>query len=82
MTQSYNNNYEVFGPLRVSESHSTTRKAATVEKVMESVNQAVSSSHIWSESIINKSLGGFHLARQNLMERTGLDLMCIVMIRQ
>ena len=26
---------------------------------------------------INKSLGGFHLARQNLMELTGLDLMCI-----
>ena len=30
----------------------------------------------------NKSLGGFHLARQNLMELTGLDLMRIVMIRQ
>ena len=29
-------------------------KAATVEEVIESVNQAVSSSYIWSESIINK----------------------------
>ena len=29
-------------------------KAATAEKVTESVNQAVSSSCIWSESIINK----------------------------
>ena len=32
--------------------------------------------------IRNKSLGGFHLARQNLIELTGLDLMRIVMIRQ
>ena len=29
-------------------------KAATVEKVIELVNQAVSSSYIWSESIISK----------------------------
>ena len=42
---------EVFGPLRVSESQSTTRKAAAVEKVIESV---VSSSYLWSESIITK----------------------------
>ena len=35
------------------------------------------------KTIINsKSLGGFHLARQNLIELKGLDLMCIVMIRQ
>ena len=44
---------EVFDPLRISESQSTTRKAAAVEKVFESVNQAVSSSNICSESIIN-----------------------------
>ena len=30
----------------------------------------------------NKSLGGFHLARQNLMELTVLGMMHIVMIRQ
>ena len=41
-----------FGPLRVSESKSMRRKAATIEKVIESVKQAVSSSYIWSESII------------------------------
>ena len=51
---SYNNGCEVFSPLRVSESQSRTRKTATIEKVIESVNQAVSSSYIWSESIINK----------------------------
>ena len=44
-----NNSCEVFGPLKVSESQSTTRKATAVEKVTESV---VSSSYIWSESII------------------------------
>ena len=43
-----------FGPLRVSESQSTRRKAAAIEKVIESVKQAVSSSYSWSESIINK----------------------------
>ena len=42
-----------FGPLRVSESKSMRRKAATTEQVIESVKQAVSSSYIWSESIIN-----------------------------
>ena len=31
---------------------------------------------------LNKSLGGFHPARQNLMELTVLGLMLIVMIRQ
>ena len=30
----------------------------------------------------NKSLGGFHLARQNLMGPTGLGLMRVVIIRQ
>ena len=45
------NSCEVFGPLRVSESQSTTRKAAAVAKVAESV---VSSNYIWSESIITK----------------------------
>ena len=44
-----------FGPLRVSESKSMRRKAATIEKVIESVKQAVISSYIWSESIINKT---------------------------
>ena len=43
-----------FGPLRVSESKSMRKKAATIEKVIESVKQVVSSSYIWSESIINK----------------------------
>ena len=43
-----------FDPLRVSESKSMRRKAATIKKVTESVKQAVSSSYIWSESIINK----------------------------
>ena len=43
----------------------------------------------WDDDVIkdlelrfNKSLGGFHLARQNLMELTVLGLMRIVMIRQ
>ena len=44
----------LFGPLRVSESKSMKRKAAAIGKVIESVKQAVSSSYIWSESIINK----------------------------
>ena len=35
-----------------------------------------------AEYFINKSLGGFHLARQNLMKLTGLGLMRIVIIRQ
>ena len=43
-----------FCPIRVSESKSMRRKAATIEKVIESVKQAVISSHIWSESMINK----------------------------
>ena len=44
-----------YGPLSVSESKSMRRKAATIEKVIESVKQAVSSSYIWSESIINNT---------------------------
>ena len=43
-----------FGPLRASGSKSMRRKAATIEKVIESVKQAISSSYIWIESIINK----------------------------
>ena len=43
-----------FGPLRAPKSKSMRRKAATIEKVIESVKQAVSSSYIRSESIINK----------------------------
>ena len=35
-----------FGPLRVSESQSMRRKAATIEKVIQSAKQAVSSSYI------------------------------------
>ena len=47
---SHKNNCEMFGPLRVSES----RKAATVERVIKSVNQAVSSNYIQRERVINK----------------------------
>ena len=43
------------GSLRVSESQSTRRKAVTIEKVIESVKQAVSSSYIQSESIMKKT---------------------------
>ena len=54
LTLLYNNGCVVLDPLRVSESQSVTRKAATIEKVIESVNQAVSSSYVWSESITNE----------------------------
>ena len=38
---------------------------------MQSYTISVSFFHVF---IVNKSLGGFHLARQNLMELTGLRL--------
>ena len=37
---------------------------------------------IKSDISLNKSLGGFHLARQNLMGPTGLGLMRVVIIRR
>ena len=46
---SHNNSCEIFGPLRFSES----QEVATVQKVIKSVHQAVSSSLIWSERVIN-----------------------------
>ena len=39
-------------------------------------------SHFDCSLNLNKSLGGFHLARQNLMGPTGLVLMRVVIIRQ